>query len=105
MMISPQSYIKQFENASYIDFIKERDRLVSYLRNYELSEITGHRTGKDWAKNPSPGVRYQCYFWYLSALCEVMQKRYNKEYVWGNRSLATDCTQETKEYLERSIHE
>ena len=105
MMISREGYIKQFENASYIELIKERNRLVSYLRNYELSEIAEHRTGKEWTKNPSPDVRYQCYFWYLSALCEVMQKRYNKEYVWGNRSLAADCTQETKEYLERSIHE
>lgn len=33
------------------------------------------------------------YLEYLGKLCELMQKKYNEEYVWGDRSLQEDAKQ------------
>ena len=57
------------------------------------SEIAGDRSGEEWGIHPQPDVRYQMYLEYLGKLCELMQKKYNEEYVWGDRSLQEDAKQ------------
>lgn len=75
MMISPEGYISQFENATYEEMIKERDRLIRYIRKYEKLEKAGDRTGVDWMIRPSPDVQYQMYLEYLSELCALMKEK------------------------------
>ncbi len=41
MMISPDSYIARFEYANYMELIKERDRLLRFIRQFEKKEIKG----------------------------------------------------------------
>ena len=39
MMISPEAYIEHFEDAEYLDLIKERDRLMQFITQYEEKDI------------------------------------------------------------------
>lgn len=59
MMISPESYKKQFEDATYEELIEERDGLIRFLQEYEKLEKSGDRTGPEWNIHPQPDVRYQ----------------------------------------------
>lgn len=93
MMDSPDAYISRFENAEYLDLIAERDRLISYIQSYEKKEIAGDRSGAEWGMNPQPNVFYQVYLEYLAELCILMQRKYNSDYVWGDRSLHEDAKQ------------
>lgn len=79
MMISPQSYISRFKSAKYTDLIKERDRLINELREFEQNEMTGDRSGEEWLMDPNPEVMYQCSLDYLAELCVLMRDRYYNE--------------------------
>ena len=83
MMISPQTYISRFKSAKYTDLIKERDRLINELREFEQNEMTGDRSGEEWLMDPNPEVMYQCSLDYLAELCELMRDRYNNESEWS----------------------
>ena len=89
-MISPSNYIEQLENADYAELITERDNLLAYIKEYEAKEIAGDRSGKEWDIDPQPDVRYQVYLEYLGELCKLMQEKYNRDYVWGDRKLKDD---------------
>ena len=91
MMISPLSYIEQFENAEYLELIKERDSLLAFIKDYETKDIAGDRSGEEWRIHPQPDVRYQVYLAYLSELCSLMREKYNADYVWGDRKLKDDA--------------
>ena len=89
MMISPEKYIKELENAEYLELIKERDRLISRVKSFEKNEMAGNRSF-EWDMNPSPDVKYQCNLYYLAHLCNFMREKYRCEYVWGGRKLTED---------------
>ncbi len=91
MMISPETYTAELEDKPYPDLIRERDRMIQYLHDFEKKETAGDRSDPEWGCSPSPEVRYQMYLEYLSALCDRMQERYNEEYVWGKRTLRQDA--------------
>lgn len=91
MMISTSSFIEQFETAEYLDLIDERDKLLVFIKEYEMKEIAGDRSGKEWNICPQPDVRYQMYLEYLSELCKFMREKYNNDYVWGDRKLVDDA--------------
>ena len=96
MMISPECYLDQFKDASYLDLIRERDGLIRFIRKYEKNEMAGDRSSPEWKYCPGPDVRYQMYLDYLAALCGMMREKYNEEYVWGERSLKQDAEQGRK---------
>lgn len=87
MMISPEMYVAQFENATYNEMINERDGLIRYILHFEKMEKAGDRSGDEWTICPTPEVRYQMYLEYLSELCIIMKEKYNQEYVWGDKKL------------------
>ncbi len=90
MMISPNSYTEMLNDKSYLDLIQERDRLIRFMWKYEKDEKAGDRSDPAWSTCPQPNVQYQVYFEYLAALCGMMHKKYNEEYVWGDRTLEQD---------------
>lgn len=96
MMISPEVFVGGLRKKSYPELIKARDRLIRDLRRFEKAEMAGDRSDPDWQYCPSPEVRYQVYFEYLAALCELMSERYNKEYVGGERTLKQDAEESHK---------
>ena len=91
MMTSPDAYVSQFENAEYLDLIAERDQLISFIQNYEKNEIAGICSEEEVIVSPGPDVQYQVYLEYLAELCILMQRKYNRDYVWGERSLHEDA--------------
>lgn len=91
MMISPGTFAEKWEKLSYLELIKERDRLIRFLRHFEKKELAGDRSDPEWKYHPSPDVQYQVYFEYLAVLCGIMKEKYNTEYVWGGRTLKQDA--------------
>ena len=91
MMISPTSYVEMLKGKSYPDLIRERDRLIRYMWKYEQDEKAGDRSDPEWGMCPQPVVKYQVYFDYLAAICDLMHRKYNEEYVCGKRTLEQDA--------------
>ena len=90
MMNSPEGYIEGHKSDEYLELIKERDSLICRIKNFEKNEMVGNRDSLEWAFNPSPDVRYQCYLDYLAHLCDFMREKYRREYVFGERKLSED---------------
>ena len=91
MMVSPGYFTEKWEKLSYPELIRERDKLIRYIRKYEKKELAGDRSDPEWRYCPSPEVKYQMHFEYLEALCGIMREKYNSEYVWGGRKLKQDA--------------
>ena len=91
MMISPENYVSRLKNAPYTELMRERDELLESVQQYEGKEMIGDRSDEGWLQYPSPEVIYQMKLEYLAALCSMMHERYNREYVWGRRTLKEEC--------------
>lgn len=97
MMIDPEDYKTGLQRKSYLELMKKRERLLSFMHQFEVNEIAGDRSDSEWRFRPSPEVRYQVYFGYLAELCKEMRERYNQDYVWGRHTLKQDVEAETNE--------
>ena len=92
MMIGAKTYVEQLKDAEYLELIKERDELIQSIKDFEEKEAVGDRSGDEWCIiSPSPVVKYQMHLEYLGALCAFMRKKYNKDYVWGDRDFRDDA--------------
>ena len=91
MMASTASYIKDLKDKDYLQLIEERDKLLSFITDYESKEIAGERSPFDWLTHPQLVEKYQAYLEYLAELCKLMREKYHKEYVWGDRKLEEDA--------------
>jgi len=80
MMISPESYIDELKNKNYKELIKEKNKLLKEISDFENNKIVDEEYNID----PSPDVIYQCNLLYLSKLCELIADKFNKEYEWNN---------------------
>lgn len=80
MMISPESYIDELKNKTYKELIKEKNKLLKEISDFENNKIADEEYNID----PSPDVIYQCNLLYLSKLCELIADKFNKEYEWNN---------------------
>ena len=80
MMISPDSYIDELKNKNYKELIKEKNKLLKEISDFESDKIPDEKYNID----PSPDVIYQCNLLYLSKLCELIADKFNKEYEWNN---------------------
>ena len=79
MMVSPESFIKEYENMSYSELLPVRDELIEAVRAFEEHAYDP----EEELVHPSPEVRYQCNLEYLGRLCGLIAEKYNQEYVWG----------------------
>lgn len=80
MMISPETYIDELKNKTYKELLKEKDKLLKEISDFENNKIVD----EEYNINPSPDVIYQCNLLYLSKLCELIADKFNKEYEWNN---------------------
>lgn len=80
MMISPEWYIDEQKIKQYKELIKERDKLLKEIVNFENKNIPDD----EYLIDPSPEVRYQCNLKYLGKLCELISEKYNMEFVWSD---------------------
>ncbi|MBE6027509.1 MAG: hypothetical protein E7227_02750 [Clostridiales bacterium] len=76
MMISPEGFIEEYKNKSYIELVKVRDELLKEIRGFEKDK---GQDGMGIMISPSPEVRYQCNLLYLGKLCELISEKYNIE--------------------------
>lgn len=86
MMISPETYIDEWQNRSYLELVEERKRLQKSIQKYEES-LEGEGVSDDIAYCPSPDVVYQCELEYLAKLCKLTSKTFNREIIWDGHPL------------------
>lgn len=74
MMISPETYIQEFEDKPYSALIQERHELLTELEGLEA--LFAHPEPNPIASiDPSPGLQYKMSLEYLAALTDLMRKR------------------------------
>lgn len=56
MMISPASYIKNLENATYKELIDERESIIAFIDDYDEKELTRNRSREGWMIDQAPDV-------------------------------------------------
>ena len=78
MMISPEGFIEEYRDKSYIELIQVRDELIEEIKTFEAGK---DGTDEGWIISSSPEVRYQCNLQYLGKLCELISEKYNQEFV------------------------
>ena len=77
MMISPASYIDGQKGKTYKELLKERNKLLNDINDFE----NGNIEDSDLIIDPSPEVIYQCNLMYHGELCKLISEKYNKEYI------------------------
>lgn len=82
MMMAPEQYVEQFENASYQEILKEKNELVSGISKFEHDY---DREDPDWNICPKPDVRYQWNLEVLGLIAPMLSKAFNREYEWGGK--------------------
>lgn len=91
MMIGVEMYLELLKDAPYQDLIKERDKLIRFIRKFEKegNQLVDEKEGyfPNEFSHPCPEVKYQMYLLYLSALCIYMRDTYSHNFVFGNESL------------------
>lgn len=75
MMIDQLTFKKEFENAPLDKIIKERDKIIREIRNYEKGKIPE----EEYFIDPSPEVVYYCNNLYLAELCYLINEKGKKE--------------------------
>lgn len=75
MMVSPESYIAQFEDAPYSELIRARAELVAELAELENHFECGSQECPSIAVSPSEDTRYKTGLEYLAVLIDLMIER------------------------------
>ena len=65
MMISPESYLKEYGNKTYFELLKRKNELVQRISDFE-NDVDMENL--EWGRHPMPDVRYQ---WNLEVLCKL----------------------------------
>ena len=75
MMLHPKDYRKEFEAASLKKILRERDRIVEFMQDFENNKLPK----KYYERDPSPEVVYMSNIDYLKELCDLIKiKMYEK---------------------------
>lgn len=85
MMLSPEMYLAEYENASYLELLKLKNELVQDISEFETDY---EQKNLGWGICPQPDVQYQ---WNLEVLRDVLlmlKEAFNKEYEQGEKDLS-----------------
>ncbi len=77
MMMAPEQYAEQFENASYQEILKVKNELISDISKFEHDY---DREDPDWNICPKPDVRYQWNLEALGLIASLLAEAFNREY-------------------------
>ena len=75
MMISPETYINTQKRKTYKELLKERNKLINDIKNFE----SGNIKNSNLIIEPASEVIYQCNLMYLGELCKLILEKYNKK--------------------------
>lgn len=78
MVISPEGYVKSLEGRTYGELLKERDKLLK-----EILEFEGDKDAdkEETMGDISPDVQYQMNLEYLGKLCKLIAKVYSRDHL------------------------
>lgn len=78
-MRAPQSYIEELQDKTFKDLLEIRDKLLNEIIDFEknIEEIMSPKVSFD----PAPEVVYQWKLWVLSLLFDLLQNKFNEEYI------------------------
>ncbi len=93
MMISPETFVEEYAHAGYQELLKLKNDLVQHIVDFE-SDYDMKDPG--WNMDPSPDVHYQWNLAALSKVADMLQKAFNEEYEWGEKTI-TDFYRDMKE--------
>lgn len=69
MMLDPKDYRKELENASLKKILKERDRIIEFMHDFENNKLPK----KYYERDPSPEVVYLTNLDYLKEICDLIK--------------------------------
>ncbi len=82
MMMAPEQYVEQFENASYQEILKVKNELISEISKFEHDY---DMEDSDWEVKPGPDVRDQWNLEAIGLIAPMLAEAFNREYEWGRR--------------------
>lgn len=85
MMMSPEMFLEEYKNASYIELLKLKNELVQNISDFEHDY---DMKSPNWRYMPSPDVHYQWDLEVLSALTNMLKEAFNREYEFGEKSMS-----------------
>lgn len=77
MMMAPQTFLAEYENASYSELLKLKNELVQEIADFENSIGKGIEQSQI---QPSPDVHYQWNLQVLGILCPMLGDKFNEEF-------------------------
>lgn len=83
--MSPDAYLSEYENASYLDLLKLKNELVQCITDFETDY---DKEDAGWECNPSPDVHYQWNLEVLGMVCCLLKEAFNREYEWGDKDIS-----------------
>lgn len=69
MMLNAKEYKKEFENSSLRNVLKERDKIIDFMREFENNKIPA----KYFEREISPEFVYFRYIEYLKEICDLIK--------------------------------
>ena len=78
-LIDPESYINSLKDCTYEELIRERERLMRFVVEFETRKKKGKKAKKDQDLDVDPETIYKMYLRYLSKLFKLMEKKYRKK--------------------------
>lgn len=84
MMMSPYSFLKEYENAGYFELLKLKNELVKSIAAFESD---CERKDDGWKINPGPDVQYQWNLDVLGKVAGMLREAFNREFEMGEKSI------------------
>lgn len=85
MMISPDAFLSQYENASYFELLNLKNEVVQCIAEFE-KDYDMEEPG--WGMQPGPDVHYQYNLEVLGKLAPMLREAFNREYESGEKTIS-----------------
>ena len=71
-MVNPESFKESYRHESLEEIIKERNRIIREIQEYEKEEPSDDIIA---VSDPDPETIYYCNLSYLSVICDLIQEK------------------------------
>lgn len=84
MMMSPDSFLKEYKNAGYFEFLKLKNELVQRIAEFEKD---CEMKSDGWKINPGPDVQYQWNLEVMGKVAGMLKEAFNREFEMGEKGI------------------
>lgn len=84
MMMSPDYFLDEYENAGYFELLKLKNELVQSIAAFENDS---EMKSDGWRFNPGADVQYQWNLDVLGKVAGMLREAFNQEYEMGEKSI------------------